>query len=271
MGRRAIRRLQSGHGQRFRRHQSQPGRRKAGTVDVPLIAAVAAAVLAGVVFQRLSGIGFSLIAAPALALISGPRNGVALTNLLAVVVALAILATSARRVDRPRALILIPAGLIGVLPGTILFRLLSPGQLQVAVGTITALGLATVVLAPRLRFEPRPVSTGCAGLVSGFSAAAAGAGGPALTVYAVATGWPQQEFAATGQLSYATQGAAALAAKGLPQVPGIWLGAAAAAVACGLLAGHLAARMVDGARARRAAIAIAGLAALATVVKGLLS
>src|SRR5262249_42472737 len=149
-GLRACRRLWSGHGQRSREHRSsQPGRSRAGAVDVALIAAAAAAVLAGAVFQRLSGIGFSLVAAPALALISGPRSGVALTNLLAVVVALVVFATSGRRVDRSKALILIPAGLIGVLPGTVLFRLLSPGQLQVAVGTITALGLAAVLLAPR--------------------------------------------------------------------------------------------------------------------------
>jgi uncharacterized membrane protein YfcA len=239
-------------------------------VDFALIAAVAAAVFAGAVFQRLSGIGFSLVAAPALALISGPRSGVTLTNLLAIVVALVVFATSARRIDRAKALILIPAGLIGVLPGTVLSRLLPPGPLQVAVGTITALGLAAVLLAPRLRAEAHPVTTGCVGLASGFSAAAAGAGGPALTLYAVATSWPQPEFVATAQLIFATQGAVALAIKGLPPVPGAWLGVAVTAVLVGLLAGHLAARRIDGARARRAAIAIAGLAALATVVKGLL-
>jgi uncharacterized protein len=249
-------------------------------VPFALTAAVAAAVFAGAVFQRLSGIGFSLIAAPALALISGPRGGVTLTNLLAIVVALVVFATSARRVERKRALILIPAGLIGVLPGTLLFRLLPYGPLQVAVGTITALGLAAVLLAPRLRAgalsprrrgQARPVTTGCAGLASGFSAAAAGAGGPALTVYAVATSWPQPEFVATGQLSYASQGAAALAVKGFPPVPAAWLGAAVAAVLCGLLAGHLAARRIDAVRARHAAVAVAALAALATVVKGVLS
>jgi uncharacterized protein len=217
------------------------------------LTAVVAAVFVGAVFQRLSGIGFSLVAAPALALISGPRSGVTLTNLLAIVVALVVFATSARRVDRAKALILIPAGIIGVLPGTVLFRLLPPGQLQVVVGAITALGLAAVLLAPRLRAEANPVTTGCAGLASGFSAASVGAGGPALTVYAVATGWSQPEFVATSQLSYATQGAVALAIKGLPSVPGAWLGAAAAAVLCGLLAGHLVARRIDSARARRSA------------------
>lgn len=239
-------------------------------MTLALIAVVAAA-FTGAVFQRLSGIGFSLVAAPALALLSGPRDGVTLTNLLAIVVALVVFATSARRLDRARTLVLIPTGLIGVLPGTVLFRLLPPGPLQVAVGIITALGLAAALLAPRLRAEPRPFTTGCAGLASGFSAAVGGAGGPALTIYAVATSWPQPEFVATSQLAYATQGAAALAIKGFPPVSGTWLGAAVAAVLCGLLAGHLAARRIDGARARRAAVVVAGLAALVTVVKGLSS
>jgi hypothetical protein len=57
----------------------------------------------------------------------------------------------------------------------------------------------------------------------------------------------------------------------LPSVTAAWLAVAVTAVLCGLLAGHLAACRIDGVRARRAAVAIAGLAALATVVKGLLS
>jgi hypothetical protein len=147
---------------------------------------------------------------------------VTLTNLLAVVVALAVFAASARRVDRAKAVILLPAGLIGVLPGTALSRLLASGPLQVAVGTILVLGLAAVLLATRrarLRAGARPVSAGCAGLALGFTSAAAGAGGPALTVYAVVAGWPQPEFAATGQLCYATQCAAALAIEASPRCP----------------------------------------------------
>ena len=77
-------------------------------MDSALIAAVVAAVFAGAVFQRLSGIGFSLVAAPALTLISGARSGVALTNLLAVVVALVVFATSARRVDRAKSFSSLP-------------------------------------------------------------------------------------------------------------------------------------------------------------------
>ena len=98
------------------------------------------------------------------------------------------------------------------------------------------------------------------GAVSGFTTAIAGAGGPALTVYAVATDWPQPRFASTSQLSYATQAAAALAVKGPPRLTVAVLCTALAAVLCGLVAGQLATARITGPRARRAAICLAGLA-----------
>jgi len=105
--------------------------------------------------------------------------------------------------------------------------------------------------------------------VSGFTTAIAGAGGPALTVYAVATDWPQPRFASTSQLSYATQAAAALAVKGPPRLTVAVLCTALAAVLCGLVAGQLATARITGPRARRAAICLAGLATLVTVLRGL--
>jgi hypothetical protein len=238
-------------------------------MPILLTASVIVAAAAGGFAQRASGLGFSLIAAPLLALAAGPRDGVALTNLLALVVALAVFATSGRRVDRARAAILIPAGLFGVVPGTIVFRLLPASWLQVTVGAVTGLGLAAAAIARRLRMTPRPGTTAAAGLASGFSSAVAGAGGPALTVYAIATDWPQPLFAATGQVSYALQAAAALTLKGIPPLPLPWLGAAVAATLAGVAAAHLLAHRIDPAHARRAAIVIAALASAVTLIRGL--
>jgi uncharacterized protein len=240
-------------------------------VAVIVAAAVTSAAAAGAFFQRLSGLGFSLIAAPSLALIAGPRDGVTLANLLAIMVALSVFAPSARQVDAAAAAVLVPAGLAGVVPGMIVFRLVPSSVLQVAVGTLTGLGLLAVMAARRVRLTSGLATTTAAGLASGFTTAVAGAGGPALTVYAVATGWPQPQFAATGQLSYAAQAAAALAIKGLPPFPAGMLIAAMVAALCGLAAGHLAARRVAAAQARRVAIGLAALATLLTVIKGLLA
>jgi uncharacterized protein len=225
----------------------------------------------GAFAQRLSGLGFSLIAAPILALAAGPRAGVGLTNLLAIVVAVAVFTTSARHVSIGKSAVLIPAGLAGVIPGTIVFQLLPPSPLQIAVGAATGLGLAAVLAAPRLRASPAAAITVAAGLASGFTTAVAGAGGPALTVYAVVTDWPQPQFAATGQVSYAILAAAALAIKGIPPVPLAWLGASIAAALFGLAAAHLLAHRVNPAHARRAAITLAALATLFTLVHGIYS
>jgi len=239
---------------------------------MPVLAAVViVTTAAGAFAQRLSGLGFSLIAAPSLVLAVGPRDGVALTNLLAMVVAIAIFVPAARNVDTAKAVVLIPAGLIGVLPGTIVFRALPVRWLEVAVGAVTGLGLAAACGIRRLRFAPRVPATAGAGLASGFTAALGGAGGPALTIYAIATEWPQPQFAATGQLSYAVQGGAALALKGNAHFSAGWLAGTIAAALVGLACAQLLAGRVNTARARQAAIAIAALASVATVIDGILS
>jgi len=240
-------------------------------MPVLLAAVVIVATAAGAFAQRLSGLGFSLIAAPSLALAVGPRDGIALTNLLAMVVAIAIFIPVARNVDTAKAVVLIPAGLIGVLPGTLVFHALPVRWLEVAVGAVTGLGLAAACGIRRLRFAPRVPATAAAGLASGFTAALGGAGGPALTIYAIATEWPQPQFAATGQLSYAVQGGAALALKGSAHFSAGWLAGTIAAALVGLAGAQLLAGRVNTARARQAAIAIAALASVATVIDGILS
>jgi uncharacterized membrane protein YfcA len=113
---------------------------------------------------------------------------------------------------------------------------------------------------------PYRAVTICAGVRSGLTTAPAGVGGPALTVYAVATHWPQQEFIATGQLNYAIQTAVALAIRGLPSFPDAWFPGAAASILVGLAAGAYLASRTSGDRSRQVTIVLAGLAALATVI-----
>lgn len=238
---------------------------------LPAAFVIAAAATGGFV-QRASGLGFSLIVAPSLMLAAGPHDGIALTNLLAMVAALAVFATSAGHLDAAKSAVLIPAGLIGVIPGTIVFRLLPEGPLQVTVAAVIGLGLAAAVAARRrLRVRPRLATTAAAGLGSGFTSAVAGAGGPSLTVYALAVDWPQSQFAATSQVNYAVQAAAALGLKGVPPLPAAWAGAAVAATLGGVMAAHLLSRRIDAGHARRAAIVIAMIATALTLARGIAS
>jgi uncharacterized membrane protein YfcA len=240
-------------------------------MPVLLATAVIVTTAAGAFAQRVSGLGFSLIAAPSLALAVGAHDGIALVNLLAIVVAASVFAPSVRNVDKAKAAILVPAGLAGVVPGAIVFQLLPADSLQIAVGAVTGLGLIAVSVTSRLHAAPSLPVTAAAGLTSGFTTAVGGAGGPALTVYAVATRWPQAQFAATAQILFALQAAAALGFKGVPHLPLSWLGATIAAALAGLACGQLLAHRVNPDSARRVAIVVAALASVVTVIHGILA
>src|SRR5262249_58352479 len=92
-----------------------------------------------------------------------------------------------REVEWSRAALLVPAGLVGVLPGVAAARGLPPRPLQVTIGLLVTVGLVATIMGSRAKVEPTPVRTTALGLASGFMTATAGVGGPALTVYALAT------------------------------------------------------------------------------------
>ena len=218
--------------------------------------------------QRVSGIGFSLIAVPMLVLLIGPYQGVAVANVLVIVVATTTLASTWRSVDRRRVWTLAPAGLLGVVPGVLVARTLPNDLLQVLIGGLVLLGMALVAFTSRVRFPAGPAANVATGLTSGFMTATAGVGGPALTMYAVATGWEHSAFAATAQVSFIAQSTVSVALKGVPDLS---VGRAAlliVIVAAGLAVGHLLAGRVGGVTARRLVTWIALLGAAGTVVKG---
>jgi uncharacterized protein len=236
--------------------------------DPVVIAMTAATVLVGAVAQRVSGLGFALIAAPLLVLATGPIEGVQLANLLAVVVSISILALSWNRVDLRKARILVPGGLVGVVPGVLAARLLPAGILQIAIGGLVAVGLLATRIGVRRHVRPTVPLACCAGLASGFMNAVAGIGGPALTVYALAIGWSQESFAATAQVSFAVQSSASLALKGLPHLAVTQLALLMGTAALGLALGGALARWVPPTRARAAVVVLAMLGALGAIVRG---
>lgn len=93
-------------------------------------------------------------------------------------------------------------------------------------------------------------------------------GGPAVTVYAVATRWQQRSFAATAQLVFMAVSTASLTAKAPPTMPArTWL-AAAGALAMGLFVGHCIHARVSVAAARRAVVGVALVGGAVSLVKG---
>jgi uncharacterized membrane protein YfcA len=236
-----------------------------------LLAAMLAVVFAGAAVQRVAGVGFALIVSPTLALLLGP-DGIVLSNLLGAAVCALVLAGSWREVDRRRAVLLAPAGLLGVLPGVYLSRQLSPGPLQVAIGLIILVGLAGALLSGRVRLSQTTGTTVACGLASGFMTATAAVGGPALTFYAITTRWEQRLFAATVQINFLSQATLAMALKGLTHLPGIAaMLSLFTAMGAGLLLGRVVSGRVSAQGARTAAVGVALAGAVATTLKGLLT
>ncbi|WP_197701374.1 sulfite exporter TauE/SafE family protein [Micromonospora coxensis] len=249
--------------------------------------ALAVAIFVGAGTQRVTGLGFALVASPFVVLLTDPFNGVLLVNLCGALTALAVLVQVWRDVDVRRAGLLLGPALVAVLPGAWVARNLPAPVLAVVVGGLVLAALAAVLTRGRAGRRadgpPEPRAAGdregasadgvraslLAGAGSGFMSVTAGVGGPAITVYAVSTGWSQRSFAATAQLVFAALGVASLLAKGsLPALPAAGWALVGTGLAVGVLIGNRLSDRVPAHRARRAVVALALTGAAITVAKG---
>ena len=165
------------------------------------------------------GAGFGALAVPLMALaVPVPQAAAIMLPLLAVMDAIG-LAAFMRHADRPLLKLLLPAGLIGTVVGTVLFGVLSTQTVAAVVGALT---LAFV--AQRLLMKPRagagtPSKLGgfLLGITSGFTSFVAHAGAPPVTAYMMPMQLPPLVFTATCAVFFA----AVNASKWLPYA---WLG-----------------------------------------------
>ena len=129
--------------------------------------------------------GFGSLATPLLALaLPVPQAAAVMLPLLLVMDATGIKQLWRQR-DRALLRLLIPAGLIGTLVGTLLFSLLSGKTVAAVVGTLTLLFLAQRLLFPPRRDAPRPPKAVgfVLGIAGGFTSFVAHAGSPPLAAY----------------------------------------------------------------------------------------
>ena len=190
----------------------------------------ALAVLAGAVSVRTTGMGFALLSAPFLVMALGPLEGILVTNVCGIVAALLNLIVIRADLDWRRAAKVVPAGIVGTLPGALLVLWLPAPVLAIAISLLVIAGLL-FTLGSRSLQVPNSFWVGAGGgFASGLMTVTAGVGGPGLVIYALATQWEHRSFAATAQLHFAVLGAAALIAK--------WSPALAAARGMGAAAGN---------------------------------
>ena len=165
------------------------------------------------------GAGFGALAVPLMALaVPVPQAAAVMLPLLAIMDALG-LAAFLREFDRPLIRLLLPAGLLGTVVGTLLFGVLSAKAVAGIVGGITLAFVAVrIAWPPRPDAPPPPRWLGfLLGTTSGFTSFVAHAGGPPVSFYVVPLRLPPLTFTATMAVFFA----AVNTSKWLPYA---WLG-----------------------------------------------
>ena len=163
--------------------------------------------------------GFGALATPLMALaIPVPQAAAIMLPLLLVMDGVGLKALFALR-DRALIRLLLPAGLLGTVIGTLLFGLLSSKTVAGVVGALTLLFLAQRLLfPPHADAPPPPRWRGfMLGMASGFTSFVAHAGGPPVSAYVLPLRLAPITYAAT----MATYFAAVNLSKWLPYA---WLG-----------------------------------------------
>ncbi|RDI02646.1 sulfite exporter TauE/SafE family protein [Caldimonas thermodepolymerans] len=165
------------------------------------------------------GVGFGSLAVPLMALtIPVPQAAAVMLPLLMVADAMGLMAY-VKQVERDVLRLLLPAGLVGIVIGTLLFGLLSSQAVAAVVGVLTLL-----FLAQRLFFPPRadakapPRWVGwLLGIVSGFTSFVAHVGAPPVNAYLLPLRLSPVKFSATLAVFFAVVNAA-------KWIPYAWLG-----------------------------------------------
>jgi uncharacterized membrane protein YfcA len=145
------------------------------------------------------GAGFGSLATPLMALsITVPQAAAIMLPLLLVMDAVGVKALFQQR-DKALIRLLIPAGLLGTLLGTLSFGLLPPKTVAGIVGGLTLLFLAQRLLfPPRADAPPPPRWLGFGlGIASGFTSFVAHAGAPPVSAYVLPLRLPPMIFTAT--------------------------------------------------------------------------
>ncbi|MEV3853190.1 TSUP family transporter [Streptomyces sp. NPDC050095] len=233
--------------------------------DVALACIVA---VAGCV-QWLTGMGFALVAVPALVLLIGPADGVLLANCGAGLVSCAGLVGGWGRVRLRAMLPFVAASVCTVPVGTWARARLPEPVLMVVLGLLVCLAVGLVARGLRLPALGGAGGALAAGGAGGFMNAAAGVGGPPMSLYGVNAGWSMREFVPNAQFYGVVVNVVSVAAGGLPDLtPRAWA-VAGSALAAGALAGRCLAGRVPDRGVRRMVLGLAVMGGAVAVAKGL--
>lgn len=236
------------------------------------LAALAGATFLGASTQRISGVGFALVASPFLVMLLGPFNGVLLVNVLGTLTALLVFVQVFRTVEYRRVFLMMGPAVVAVVPGSWVATHAPAPVLSVLIGAMVIIALAVSLTVRQLGVLQGRLGAAAAGFVSGFMNVTAGVGGPAVTVYALATRWKHAAFATSAQLYFFGVGLASLLAKhALPQLGGGQWAACSLALAAGIAAGNWLGPKIPTSASRAAVVVLAFVGAAIILVQGSLA
>jgi len=243
-----------------------------------MTAVIAAAVLVGAILQRVSGTGVGLVVAPVLSILLGPAFGVLVTNMTTFVSGFLIMIAVWSHVNWRRFWLIMPASILGAIPGAWVVGQLSAGWLSIIVGSIVVFALVVTYALPRLPHLPGRGTEFFAGVLGGFFNTTSGVAGPVMVIYSRLSRWDQRSFAATLQPIFMTMGAVSVLMKLLlgsvdidghagPPLP--WLfPVIVVTVILGILLGTQLAKKVSITTARAMAMTLAGLGGAGAIIRG---
>ncbi|MBP6900833.1 MAG: sulfite exporter TauE/SafE family protein [Burkholderiaceae bacterium] len=165
------------------------------------------------------GAGFGALGVPLMALaVPVPQAAAIMLPLLMIMDGFGVKAL-ARQADRSQLKLLLPAGLLGIVIGTLMFGVLSAKAVAGLVGVLTLVFLAIRTLFPAKADAPPPGAAAgwLFGTLSGFTSFVAHAGGPPIGFYMLPQKLPPVIFTATMAVFFAVVNLA----KWLPYA---WLG-----------------------------------------------
>lgn len=160
-----------------------------------LIASVVVIVAAAV--QSVTGFGFSITALPILTLLFGVREGIDVNLILSAVtnagVAWQNRLDAVREVRRP----LILGGLLGLIPGLLLFELAAERTLRVVIAVALVSGAVLLLAGARVRLTKSRTGSLIAGLFSGCLQGSISLGGPPVSLYLTGLGLTNAAYRST--------------------------------------------------------------------------
>ena len=170
------------------------------------LAAVPAVFLFGIAKGGFGG-GLGIISVPLMGLVVSPLQAAAILLPILCLMDLFSLWAFRGRWQWPELQVLLPASLIGIVAGTLLFEYMSPAVLRLLLGIIaisfTLNHWWLHLRAPHASREHYPRSVGVvAGAVAGFTSFIAHAGGPPVTMYLLRRGYDRTTFVGTTVLFF---------------------------------------------------------------------